>query len=233
MVLGALFVIVLMMFGNTAPSTTSVHYLADASWPNCSLQLPTAQVGIVGINGGRPFTTNPCLTKETLNFKTPSVYVNTAYPGKSYGLRFQYSPRFCSSVDDVCLAYNYGYNAGLYDVSHTLSQGIIANWWWLDVETENSWNSNTLFNRAALQGILDAVSGYAGNKRIGFYSSLWQWNLLTGNWRNGYPAWVGTGSKYESVAVKKCATKSFTGGEILLSQFTPDLDQNYICKGSL
>ncbi len=233
MALGTLFVITLIMFGNTAPSTTSEHYIADASWPNCSLQLPSAQAGIVGVNGGRPFTANPCLAKQALDFRFPSVYVNTAYPGKSYGLKFQHSPRFCPSNDEVCLAYNYGFNAGLYDVNHTLSLGVVANWWWLDVETENSWNSNAQFNRAALQGVLDSMSGYVGNKRIGFYSSLWQWNLLTGSWRNSYPAWVGTGSKYESVAVKKCATKSFTGGEILLSQFTPDLDQNYVCKGSL
>jgi hypothetical protein len=160
------------------------------------------------------------------------VYVNTAYPGIAYGRKFQHSPRDCSAGDASCLAYNYGYNAGLYDINHTLRLGIVANRWWLDVETDNSWDNNAQVNREALEGTLDAINRFAGSDRTGFYSSPSQWNLLTGNWRNGYPAWMATGGTDKTAAIKACSGKSFTGGPIVLTQFTPSLDQNYPCIDS-
>jgi hypothetical protein len=160
------------------------------------------------------------------------VYVNTAYPGIAYGRKFQHLPRNCSAGDASCLAYNYGYNAGLYDIDHTLRLGIVASHWWLDVETDNSWDTNAQVNRKSLEGTLDAINRFAGSNRTGFYSSPSQWNLLTGSWRNGYPAWMATGSMDEAAAIKACSDKSFTGGPIVLAQFTPSLDQNYLCIGS-
>src|SRR3954452_12155896 len=65
----------------------------DISWPQCGKALPKGQAfGIVGVNGGKATTTNPCLTSQ-LNWAAGStgqatdqpkvqVYVNTANPGE-------------------------------------------------------------------------------------------------------------------------------------------------------
>ena len=53
--------------------------------------------GIIGVNGGRPYTKNPCLTAEyrwALASGVVEFYMNTANPGVAAGD-----------------AYNYGFNA--------------------------------------------------------------------------------------------------------------------------
>lgn len=203
----------------------------DVSWPNCTLKNPPlGRYGIVGINGGLALRPNPCLAKQIGWFNRPSVYVNTGYPGSKRAMKFQHFPTNCPSNDDNCLAYNYGYNSGLYDIKYALMQGVIADRWWLDVETENSWSDNVAVNRQALVGIRDALSLYAGQAKIGFYSYPGQWDLITGKWHNGLPAWVATGSRRLDDAKASCRQAAFTGGEVLLAQYVLSLDQNIICR---
>src|SRR5579871_684495 len=111
----------------------------DVSWPNCKVRPPQdAAFGIVGITGGKNFTPNSCLAKQSSWFKNLSLYINTGYPGQSYGLKYQNFPRFCNNSDLDCLAYNYGYNAGLYALNYASGQKVSSSTWWLDVETTNS-----------------------------------------------------------------------------------------------
>ncbi|MGC1185531.1 MAG: hypothetical protein WBA31_10355 [Candidatus Dormiibacterota bacterium] len=73
----------------------SVPVGADVSYPQCGHHLPFGQAfGIVGVNGGRASTFNPCLAKElawaahgsTEDSLQPalSVYLNTGDPGSTY-----------------------------------------------------------------------------------------------------------------------------------------------------
>lgn len=76
--------------GSGAASTPTGN---DISWPQCGKPYPKGQAfGIVGVNGGKATTTNPCLTSQ-LNWAAGSsglaknqpkvqVYVNTANPGE-------------------------------------------------------------------------------------------------------------------------------------------------------
>ena len=210
------------------PHSPRISTITDVSWPNCSLSLKSAEAGIVGVNGGLDFTPNPCLNRQTSLYRQLSLYVNTGYPGYARAVKYINSPRQCSSQDAQCLAYNYGYNAGLYDISLTFLKGIIPVHWWLDVETENSWTTNVKVNRSALQGMIDAINLFAGRGQVGFYSYPGQWNLLTGKWHNNFPAWVATGSTKFPDAKQACQ-QSFTNGPALLGQYTPNLDQNYLC----
>jgi len=203
----------------------------DVSWPNCTLlNPPSGQQGIVGINGGLNFRPNPCLAKETSWFKRLSVYVNTGYPGMALSQKYSNYPKKCSAREENCLAYNYGFNAGRYDIEYASLQGVVADRWWVDVETENSWSDSSLVNRQSLQGTVDALSRYAGVDRVGFYSYPGQWKLITGDWHNGYPAWVATGSSEKNDALLACSSPSFNGGVVLLGQYTPSLDQSHICQ---
>ena len=55
----------------------------DVSYPNCRAKISGAAFGIVGVNGGKSFTSNPCLKDEASKFKNLSLYVNTGYPGQA------------------------------------------------------------------------------------------------------------------------------------------------------
>jgi hypothetical protein len=214
---------------NKAAQAAPSRLVTDISWPNCTVNLSKADSGIVGVNGGLALRPNPCLAREAANFKHLSLYINTGYPGPKYGLKFQYFPKHCQAGNNQCLSYNYGYNSGLYDIKYSLAQGIIALKWWLDVESVNSWSNDYKINRQALIGTLDALNAVAGKNNVGIYSATPQWDSLTGSWRNGYPAWLATGSTQEIDAKTACRAKSFSGGPIVLAQFTPNLDKNYTC----
>lgn len=225
-----IFAIAVGWLSTSSASPAKTTSIVDVSWPNCTLKNPPkASNGIIGINGGLAFRPNPCLAKQTGWFKNFSVYINTGYPGVKRALKFQHTPKACAAANEKCLAYNYGYNSGLYSIKYSLLQGVIADRWWLDVETENSWSDSVVTNRSALSGAFDAVSRFAGVDRVGFYSYPGQWDLLTGNWHNNAPAWAATGSKKSADAVLACKSPAFTGGEVIISQYVPELDQNYIC----
>ncbi len=204
--------------------------VTDVSWPNCRAAPPADNTwGIVGITGGRVFEPNTCVKQETLWFKNYSVYVNTAYPGDTRGMAYATSPLQCGANDIECLAYNFGYNAGDYAVKLAASQNIHASMWWLDVETENSWSTDTLANRMSLQGMADAIHHETLVSQIGYYSYPGQWDLITGGWRNGMPAWTATGSAARAGAIDFCKGHIFTGSVNMLSQYTPKLDASYVC----
>ncbi|HEU5004546.1 MAG TPA: hypothetical protein VFT49_00485 [Candidatus Saccharimonadales bacterium] len=215
-------------FGGTNNSTQIVQ-VNDVSWPNCGVALQRTQAGIVGITGGLALRPNPCLNQEASKYKNLSVYINTGYPGPHVAHQFQLTPKDCSPGDKQCLAYNYGYNSAVYAIKYSLMNGVVAKNWWLDVETENSWDGDAKVNRAALSGSLDALAGFVGRQNLGFYSYPGQWDLLTGKWRNQYPAWVATGSTERRDAQLACDQSSFTGGPVVLAQYTKTLDEDLAC----
>lgn len=216
--------------GGSAPPRSSSD-ITDVSWPNCGLNLAAAQAGIVGVTGGLALRPNPCLSKEAANYKNLSVYVNTGYPGLNIASKFQIAPKNCSANDKQCRAYNYGYSNGLFAIKYSLMSGVVAKQWWLDVETENSWDNSIWVNRASLQGTYDAITRFAGKENVGYYSYPGQWDLLTGKWRNGISAWVATGSSRRDDALAACTESSFTGGKVKLTQYTLGLDHNVDCSG--
>ena len=221
----------IVFVGSASNSPTKNQSINDVSWPNCGLAAPVQpNPGIVGINGGLDFRPNPCLGKQLSWFSSVSVYINTGYPGTKYGLKFQNSPKLCATTDQECLAYNYGFNAARYDIKYASLQGVVANRWWLDIETENSWTNSAAVNRSALQGMIDAFSRYASPTQLGVYSYPGQWDLLTGNWRVGLPAWVASGSTNRQAAAYYCSLPSFSGGPVLLAQYTAGLDIDISCQ---
>src|SRR6266480_2425330 len=84
------------------------RYGNDISWPQCGGAFPTkAGFGIVGVNGGRPFTQNPCLGPEwqwaLSNKGAPAYYMNLSNPGTAdpagYGAQAAaYAFNYASSV---------------------------------------------------------------------------------------------------------------------------------------
>ncbi len=230
-VLGVLFVAVAVS-GFFAHKKVS-HTIIDVSWPNCK-SIPTTdfQEGVIGVTGGLDFKPNPCLTKETTWFSRYALYMNTGYPGRSYGKKYMNSPQQCGSTDDECLAYNYGFAAAAYGTRLAAQDGAYSDLWWLDVETDNSWTNNTQVNRAVLEGAVAAIRQNSLFAQVGIYSTPSQWATITGKWHNHLPAWIGTGLLTAQSAAKQCHTKAFTGGSFWVSQYTTKLDINVTCSGA-
>lgn len=177
----------------SAPAGAVGH---DVSYPQCGTALPTTgRFGIVGVNGGKVSTANPCLaTQYAWASRTPAgadLYVNTGNPGAISTFYWSQSgtrdPALCtdrtSNADPGC-AYNYGWHGGqdsLRIARNTLGSGVTSRTWWLDVELANSWNGTPAANAASLQGALDAlVAGGIGT--VGIYSTGYQWGQITGGY---------------------------------------------------
>jgi hypothetical protein len=222
--------LLLLIFAVAAYKPKFSNNIVDVSWPNCALKGTNSfSSGIVGATGGLDFKPNPCAGQEAGWFSRYSLYMNTGYPGRAYGLKYLSTPLTCRPSNNDCLAYNYGYNAAKYAVSYADYQAAHSNVWWLDVETDNSWTLSPLVNRNVLAGAIAAVKQIPFVSSIGIYSTPNQWRAITGSWHNLLPEWIGTGSSSRNTALQACSSKSFTGGPIWLSQYTIKLDTDLAC----
>lgn len=204
--------------------------IVDVSWPNCKAKRADFGVGVVGVTGGLDFHPNTCAGEEAGWFSHYAVYMNTGYPGHARGIKYKSFPRQCRASDNLCLGYNYGYNAALYAINYAASQNVHATSWWLDVELENSWTDNFLVNRQFVQGAAAAIKQKVWFAQVGIYSSHLQWNEIMGPWQNKLPTWWATGTTSQADAAKFCRRKAFTGGQVWLSQYTIKYDQDLACS---
>lgn len=202
----------------------------DVSWANCTASVPRATFGIVGVTDGLGYSSSPCIAKEARYFKNLSLYVNTGWYSKSTHINAT-SPKVCATGDNNCLAYNYGYNAGLYAINAAKSVGVSSAMWWLDVETSNTWNTDVVQNRNSLQGEYDAFVA-KGATTVGVYSTTAQWQSITGGWQNNWPLWGATAWTTIKQAQTYCTGHAFTGGKSYLIQYRPGnskVDQDVVC----
>ncbi len=152
------------------------------------------------------------------------------------------------SNSDSC-AWQYGYNKATQDASWlgaaaaavnsqsppVAVAGTAASYpWWLDVETANTWQSDTTMNVADLEGMIAGLQA-AGASTVGAYSTSSQWDSITGGTSSTsgslyqIPNWI-PGARNLSGAQANCAQASFTGGTVTLTQWFghPD-DGDYAC----
>ena len=217
----------------------------DISWPQCPSNFPpTTGFGIVGVNGGKAWTSNPCLsaeyqwmTKTTQASTSTSFYINTGNPGTKsthWGLpgpKTCVNPQLHRSVNDAGCAYNYGWNAAGDAFSHAAGVTSSAQTasWWLDVETANSWDGTGAANSADIQGGIDYLKTQQGVATVGVYSTGYQWNQITGGYRIPNPNWV-AGAQTLQQAQQFCSGTSFTGGPVALTQYPSGaFDGDYAC----
>ncbi|MHB1087313.1 MAG: autotransporter outer membrane beta-barrel domain-containing protein [Acidimicrobiales bacterium] len=196
-----------MVTATTTASPTSYGY--DISFPQCGGNLPTGVgFGIVGVNYGHPFSTNPCLTTQlqwgqsTLSGQT-NFYTNTDNPGPantSHWPNNQQAPKICFGANTAVCAYDYGWNAAQQSFASAVSaesavgsqsptSAATTAHWWLDVETGNAWQSietnygpsATSFanDQAEIQGEL-AYFASVGVTWVGIYATGLQWRTIMG-----------------------------------------------------
>lgn len=228
----------------------------DISYPQCGKTYPTGQAfAVVGVNGGMASNVNSCFASEWKWAQTSSgtttqapaqVYVNTGNPGDVLA---QYnvsdwptsSPAAdpygsCSGTwtDDMACSWEYGYERATADLAQVSSQvSSPVGWWWLDIETSNSWTSDPAKNQASLEGMVYALQH--ANAKVGIYSSSGSWSTIFGPVSAGsslfsLPEWR-PGAKTLTKARSNCSLAPFEGdGPIVLTQYvSTNLDYDYSC----
>jgi hypothetical protein len=222
----------------------------DVSYPQCGQRLPTGQAfAIVGVNGGRPGTSNPCLDTE-LAWAAESVggtvhddiqlYVNTGNPAAQSALwptsgDTPYGD--CDGSNSRSCAYQYGWERALDDATERGIDNPEQYMWWLDVEIANTWDRTEgghTRNAAVLEGMTDYFQSI-GTRGVGLYSTRYQWGDIVGNGvdstssLNGLPNWRPTGTSLAE-ARSFCDLEPLTpGGVIEMTQYTAEFDYNHSC----
>jgi hypothetical protein len=209
-------------FVPAAQAAGTVGY--DISHPQCNAAFPTgAAFGIVGVNGGLPYSANPCLgagdgpSELAWAGMNAGLYANTADPGPALSSHWP-------NGDAVNAYVSLGWaQAGA-------TQTPVANQWWLDVESANSWTSTPSLNVQALQGEADYLSS-VGAAQVGFYATAGDWQTITGSttaFANS-PSWL-PGASSLADAESRCGGAGITGGGVALTQFVSGgFDNDYRC----
>jgi hypothetical protein len=232
-----------------APSAGSPQGV-DVSYPQCGAPLPTGQAfAIVGVNGGRTTTTNPCLATQ-LAWAAEStggtvhddiqLYVNTGNPG-GQGAAWPRSGRnrhgTCNGSNSRACSYQYGWERARDDATIRGIRNPRQYMWWLDVETVNTWDHTDgggTRNAAVLEGMTDYFTAI-GVRGVGLYSTRYQWDSIVGNGvdatssLNGLPNWRPTGSTLAG-ARAGCGLRPLTpGGIVEMTQYAMDFDYVHSC----
>jgi hypothetical protein len=163
------------------PTASGATYLStswgvDVSWPQCDPGgLPSVSPGfaIVGLTGGRPFTSNPCLDREAAyarNHTGYSAYLNVDAPRSG-------------------TAAAYGHRVALDGLARLARAHLSAPTIWLDVEILNHW-ADPATNVAVINATLQTIQKTGAS--VGIYSSAPMWQQITGGAHVGVPVWLAT-----------------------------------------
>jgi hypothetical protein len=241
-----------------AAAATDANVGYDISYPQCNGSFPSGGAfGVVGVNGGKPYSANPCLgtgdgpSELSWAGMNAQLYANTADPGPALSSHWpngQTSPKPCNTAtnpgsDTPECHYDYGWNAAADSYQDAVSAYVslgwaasgatrtpVANQWWLDVETANSWTATPSLNVQALQGGVDYLQSVAA-AGVGFYSSASDWQTITADTTSfaSLPSWV-AGATSLSDAQSRCGGGGFTGGGVALAQYpSAGFDADYRC----
>jgi hypothetical protein len=234
-VIGLLCLVVIVV--GSAPVTVFADGTSgyDVSYAQCGQLLPTnrSSVTIVGVEGGRSFTLNPCfgdlihwanVTGRHLEF-----YINTSFPAGSKIHHGDTGPKgTCQSDDWACRAYNYGFNNAEFAFHDAQVSGAVADTWWLDVETANSWDVSPTLNDAVIQGAVDSLRAH--RLLVGIYSIPPDWSAIAGTYATNVPKWDVQLQQSVPVTNYCLAANGFGGGAIAMVQVDGGtIDRDYPC----
>lgn len=213
----------------------------DISFPECSQGYPVANAPngamIVGVNGGRAFTPNPCLAAEYrwagATGRTPALYMNINSPSGPGLDQAGHGPRgACAPADAACRAYNYGYNAAAYADRYARAQSTNSPQWWLDVETDNYWSWDTGLNAQVIQGAIDYL--HSRKLSVGIYSVRSMWLRIAGAYAPRLPTWVPQMAAWVPTLAYCSADYSFGGGPVVMVQRWDGYhDLDFPCPGAV
>ena len=161
----------------------------DASYPQGNFSPPSGMsFAIIGVTRGRPFTTNQYAARQWENAGTlsKSLYFNTGYAlayAKSDTANCKissagYTPTGASGHTLSALQAAWAIGCSEADWALSVVPGSPA-MWWADVETGNSWSTNTALNQATITGMVTELTTTT-TIPVGIYSTPSMWASITG-----------------------------------------------------
>jgi hypothetical protein len=230
----------------------------DIAWPQCPVNggtIPPAHrlVSIVQVSNGsmNDPNANPCYRPEAAwAGSNMSAYIfvdGLPSPAPSESLS---GPAGVCHGSVACQSYNFGYWWAVHWVNYSRSLGINPTLWWLDVETDGSWNLSSSAQPSNARVIAGAVAGLrVTGGMAGIYATAYQWGVITGSNVSfpGIPLWVAgagnvSGGSYSAETFCSgpvAQHEPFAGGSVVLVQYgyapfytgpTSRYDQDYACK---
>lgn len=195
----------------------------DASWPQCAAgQKPAgAAYAIIGINGGKAFTLNPCfLALMKASPANVGIYLNTGFNPKNSPRQLEYCAARAARLPGATAMQQLAYSLGCSTTVDTLR--VMSDFrvpdpsiWWLDVEETNSWDDgDPSVNRYSILGQIDQLA--ATGKTIAVYSDFPDWKQITGGlWGDPRIAgdWVAGKAPQDA-----CSNPGFSGAPVWLAQ---------------
>ena len=212
------------------PSAPSGSYGYDISNWQCGSYPPAPhQIGVVEVAGQSYGAVNPCLADEA-NWAGAGLNL---YLYLTYGAQ-QGGPSFCLSTARPTPC-NTGYGAAQYAFQQAQNAGVDTSvTWWLDVEGDPSWSSDTAANASLVQGAIEGLQA-EGVPNVGIYSQRSHWSSIVGSYSPSLPEWVADyGSNSPPFNPAQYCTYNFASGPVWLVQFTDGAntdgyDNDYAC----
>lgn len=235
----------------------------DISHPQCDADLPDERAfAVVGVNGGIATSPNPCLAEQlewaqgssgSAGQPVVQLYLNTANPGQVRELVRTWPADGttpygdCDGGNTEACSWRYGWERARASVVRFFipaaadagidvlpSQYV----WWLDVETENTWQVGSEDARARNLAALEGMTAYLDSwgAVVGVYSTHLQWGRIVGTVPDDSPlagrrSWL-AGSVTAEQALAACGLPPLVPrGPVTLSQYVPDdLDLDVVCR---
>lgn len=227
--------------------------LANNNNPCFAAQIEWAKTKTTG-TGTHPTQPQVSLYVNTANpghegswWPSSNVYKGVVVPADRYGEcvpEFEGATR--GAVDLEC-SYVYGYVRAYEDATIRGVTDPGSHFWWLDVETGNSWQTgetdSTALNRATLEGMVDHFTTITTKRKtadlkpagVGVYSTSNQWGTIAGTVPSsspltGLPSWL-AGARTLRGAKSNCSLPGLTlGSTVTLTQYvSAGLDYDYVC----
>ena len=229
----------------SSPAAAASVLGGDVSWPNCptgmgiaerpTLGLPMpleqARFVVLGLTNGPAFSSNPCLASQ-VSWATSRRLSTSAYAIVNYPTPAQLTTYGGGGTTTERLR-RVGAAQAAASLATMRAAGLASPMVWVDVEPVSArpWSTDVAANNAVIDG---ALAGYAAaGIRTGLYSYSSGWNTITGGRRSALPTWVPAGQATQGAAEARCGTPSFSGGRVLLGQWTDGVrDHDVLCPGT-
>lgn len=183
---------------------------------------PKAQLYVNTANPGQAFKDNPALSRAswpTSNVDPGGTTVPSGTSGNPYGTCVAGD----AALTSTSCSWMYGWNRA-HDDAQTRGVASPGSYrWWLDAETDGSWQKTTTLNRATLEGMTAYFTGIGAS--VGVYSSPSEWTTLFGSVPSTsplyrLPTWRAIGTATAAQAQAACAAAPYVaGGKTTLVQF--------------
>ncbi|NNN12455.1 MAG: hypothetical protein HKL81_01735 [Acidimicrobiaceae bacterium] len=219
----------------------------DVSYPQCTSTTPysSGEFAMIGIDGGRPFNTNGCVTNEwgaalTAGASSISIYINTGYSGAyahdittncANDIKTAPNPpypvgsKLAQAWEIGCSEADFALSTAMTDVVNPNANSQVGGgMWWADVETGNSWSTNKSLNQATIQGVVTELATPTGDLPNTSTSLSSEGGLPVGIYSNTTfwnkimgKSWSGSGSSADWVAGSSCSA-AFDSSPVWVTQ---------------